>query len=118
MKLYLFYDVFIDYTGGIAGAIAKTRSEAIDIIVTQYEKDNDIIKNIDKKKKIISSSHISENKKSILLKKLYKYHPDNHLGTLFGYINKSKFRKELEKCKKVIKVDVNKSYGFYIGGGS
>jgi hypothetical protein len=50
MKLYLFYDVFIDYTGGIAGAIAKTRSEAIDIIVTQYEKDNDIIKNIDKKK--------------------------------------------------------------------
>jgi hypothetical protein len=39
MKLFVWKDVFCDYTCGIAFAVAKNKEEAIELIMTEYEKD-------------------------------------------------------------------------------
>ena len=88
-KLYVWDDVLSDYTTGIAFAIAKTKKQAVELLLSEWDAAAD-----DRENNIV---------------------PKSHTGTC-GY-TKSEFKKQLLKFKPTIH-DLNSPIAYFIGGGS
>jgi len=122
LYLYLFYNVLIDYTSGIAGVIASSKKEAINKIINQYTMDEKILINYNKKyenymkkyKKKYENNYEKYTKYHEKFIKEHKLNVFNHTGTVGTTL--SSFKKELQSCKSIVKLPLTTDYGFYIGG--
>lgn len=132
---YIFYDILKDYTSGVAGTIAPNKKEAIDKIIKQYNDDQkhnkeyareykkltNNAKYIDLTTKLLNEKNVNKIKKyDEQIKKLYDNLPNksnNHTGTT-SITTSMQLRRELTKCKNVVKHELTDDFAFYIGGGS
>jgi hypothetical protein len=93
-KLYVWLGVLRKYTDGVAISIARTKEEAIELLLIEYDK-------------------ASEERR-----KIKPYAPRDQMSD-FGtsYAKKSEFRDELLKNEPIVR-DVGISIAFFQGGGS